>query len=126
MRILQLGHRTAVAADVLALLLFVVVGLVTHHGGLSATEFARDAIPIAGCWLLAGGAFDLYRRPRLRALLATWVTGVTAGVLIRALLRLHLDGGDGVFLVVALCFTLLFVGAARAAASFATMPRLRA
>jgi len=119
MRILQLGHRTAVAVDVLALLVFVLIGLLTHHGGLSATGFARDAIAIAGCWLLAGATFDLYRRPHLRALLATWVTGVTAGVLIRALLRWHLDGGDGVFLVVALCFTLLFVVAARTAVSFA-------
>jgi len=118
MRILQLGHRTAVVTDVLALLVFVTIGLLTHHGRVSAADYARDAIPIAGCWLLAGGAFDLYRRPRMRALIATWVTGVTAGVLVRALLRWHLDGGDGVFLVVALCFTLLFVVTARAAASF--------
>jgi hypothetical protein len=119
MRILQLGHVTAVATDVLALVVFVFIGLLTHHGGLSATGFARDALSIAGCWLLAGATFDLYKRPRLRALLATWVTGVTAGVLVRALVRRHIDGGDAVFLVVALCFTLLFVVVARTAASFA-------
>ena len=120
MRILQLDHITAVATDVAALLVFVVIGLLTHHGGLSATSFARDAIAIAGCWLLAGATFDLYKRPGLRSLLATWVTGVTAGVLVRALIRRHIDGGDAVFLVVALCFTLAFVVAARTAVSFAS------
>jgi hypothetical protein len=117
MRILRLGHRTAVATDVIALLVFVTIGLLTHHGDVSGVDYARDAIPLAGCWLLAGGTFDLYRRPRPRAFVATWLTGVTAGVLVRALLRLHLDGGDGVFLLVALCFTLVFVVAARLSVS---------
>jgi hypothetical protein len=115
--ILRLSHRRAVAADVLALLAFVTVGLWNHKGGLSATGYARDALPIAGCWLVAAGAFDLYKRPTVRAVLSTWITGVTAGVLIRALILWRLDGDDAVFLAVALCFTLLFVLAFRAAAT---------
>ena len=114
--IFQLRHRSAVAADMLALLAFVTVGLFNHHGGVSATGYARDILPIAGCWLLAAGAFDLYKRPRRRALVATWLVGVTAGVLVRALVRWRLDGGDAVFLPVALCFSLLFVLAFRFAA----------
>lgn len=117
-RPLSLPHRTAVVADVVALLAFVTVGLFNHHGGVSAANYARDAIPIAGCWLLAGGAFDLYKRPRARALLRTWLVGVTGGVLVRALVRRHLDGGDAVFLAVALCFSLLFVVVVRILASF--------
>ena len=100
-----------------ALLVFVAVGLVTHHGDVSAVDYVRDALALAGCWLLAAGTFDLYRHPRPRAFAATWLTGITAGVLVRALLRLHLDGGDGVFLLVALCFTLAFVVAARLSVS---------
>jgi len=123
MHILNLSHRTAVATDMLALFAFVTVGLFNHDGGVSATGCARDILPIAGCWLLAAGAFDLYKRPRPRALLATWLVGVTAGVLVRALVRWRFDGGDAVFLPVALCFSLLFVLAFRAVASFA-MPRL--
>jgi hypothetical protein len=118
-RVLRLGHITAVVADVVALLAFVTIGLLNHEGGISAADYARDAIPFAGCWLLAGGGFDLYKRPRLRALLGTWLVGVTAGVLVRALLRWHIDGGDAVFLAVGLVFTLLFVVVARIAASFA-------
>ena len=117
-RILLPSHLAAVGADVVALLAFVTIGLFNHHGGVSAADYARDAVPIVGCWLLAGGAFDLYKRPRVRALLATWLVGVTAGVLLRALLRWHIDGGDAVFLAVALCFTLLFVAVVRIAVSF--------
>ena len=116
-RILAPPHRLAVAADVAALVAFVTVGLVNHHGGVTAAGYAEDALPIVGCWLLAAGALDLYRRPRPRALLGTWLAGVTAGILVRTLVRWHLDGGDAVFLAVALCFSLLFVIAARAAAS---------
>ena len=118
-RLLRLDHRTAVASDVLALLVFVTVGLLNHHGGLSASGYARDALPIVGCWLVAAGAFDLYRRPRASALVGTWIAGVTAGVAIRALTLWRVEGDDAVFLVVALAFTLLFVVAFRLAAGVA-------
>src|SRR5579862_6244545 len=115
-RILALPHRTGVAADLVGLALFVTVGLLNHHGGVSATGYARDLLPIGGCWLVAGGAFDLYRRPRWRALLATWLLGVTFGILVRALVLWRLNGDDAVFLAVALCFSLIFVIACRAVA----------
>jgi len=118
-RILHLSHRRAVAADLLALLAFVTVGLFDHRGGLSATGYARDFLPIAGCWLVAAGAFDLYRRPRPRALVVTWLAGVTGGVLVRSLLLWPPEGDDAVFLAVALAFTLLFVVAFRLAAPLA-------
>ena len=124
MRILRLAHRRAVAADLLALLAFVTVGLLNHRGGLSATGYARDLVPIGGCWLVAAGAFDLYRRPRPRALVATWLAAVTAGVLIRSLVLWPLEGDDAVFLAVALAFTLVFVVAFRLVASLALSRRL--
>jgi hypothetical protein len=114
--IFQLSHRTAVAADMLAIVAFVTVGLINHKGGLSASGYARDVLPIAGCWLVAAGAFDLYKRPRLRALLTTWLAGVTGGILVRSLVLWRLDEDDAVFLGVALCFSLLFVVAFRFAA----------
>jgi len=116
-RVLLLPHRRAVAADLLALLAFVTVGLLNHRGGLSATGYARDFLPFAGCWLLAAATFDLYKRPSAKAFAATWLLGVTGGVLVRGLVRRRLDAGDGVLLVVGLAFTLLFVAAFRLAAS---------
>jgi Mg/Co/Ni transporter MgtE len=122
MHILHLPHRTAVASDVVALVVFVTIGLLNHRGGVSATGYARDALPILACWLLAAGTFDLYRRPRSRALLGTWLAGVTGGVAIRALTLWRFEGDDVVFLCVALGFTLLFVVVFRALAGLA--PRL--
>jgi hypothetical protein len=117
--IFQLSHRAAVASDLLALFAFVTIGLLNHHGGVSVTGYARDILPIAGCWLVAAGAFDLYKRPRWRALISTWLAGVTGGVLIRSLLLWRIEGDDAVFLVVALAFSLLIVLAFRAVSSFA-------
>ncbi len=121
--IFRLSHRPAVASDLLALLAFVTVGLINHKGGVSASGYARDVLPIAGCWLVAAGAFDLYKRPRWRALISTWLAGVTGGVLIRSLVLWRIEGDDAVFLLVALTFSLLFVLGFRAISSFAA-PRL--
>jgi hypothetical protein len=123
---LQLSHLVAVATDLLALVAFVTIGLINHHGGLSATGYARDLLPIGACWLVAAGTFDLYRRPRLRALFATWLTGVTAGVAVRQLILWELHDDDVVFLAVALFFTLLFVLVLRTVASLVAAPRLEA
>ena len=51
-RILLPSHLAAVAADVVALLVFVTIGLFNHHGGVSATGYARDILPIGaiGTW----------------------------------------------------------------------------
>jgi len=114
-RILRLPHLTAVATDVAALIVFVTIGLFAHHGGVTAGGYARTALPLVACWLVAGGAFDLYRRPRLGALALTWACAVPVAVAIRALVVWHAETGDAVFLGVALCFTALFVLVARTA-----------
>jgi hypothetical protein len=97
------------AADALALVAFVTVGLASHGKGLSATGYARDALPLLGGWFAAAALFRLYSRPSGRALAATWLAGITAGVLVRSLVLFRIDRDDAVFLPVALCFTLLFV-----------------
>jgi hypothetical protein len=108
------GHVTRILADAIALLVFVTVGLLSHHGGVSATGYARDALPILGCWYAAAAVFGLYRRPTRGALLRTWAVGVTTGVALRQLVLWSFHWDDLVFLVVALTFTLLFVLVARA------------
>ncbi len=105
--------RNAIA-DAVALLVFVTVGLFSHHGGVSATGYARDALPFLGCWFAAAAIFGLYRRPTRGALLKTWSVGITAGVLVRQLVLWSFHWDDLVFLVVALTFTLVFVLLGRA------------
>ena len=94
--------RTAIA-DALAILVFVTIGLLSHHGDLTARGYARDALPFLGCWFAAALLFRLYSRPGWWRLLATWAFGVPAAVLVRALvLGRHLGGKEAAFLVVSL------------------------
>jgi Protein of unknown function (DUF3054) len=103
-----------ILSDAVALLVFVTVGLLSHHGGVSASGYARDALPLLVCWFAAAQLFGLYRRPTRGALLRTWAVGVTAGIAVRQLVLWSFGWDDLLFLVVALCFTLLFVLAGRA------------
>src|ERR1700678_2699031 len=96
-----------VASDMGAILIFVTIGLVAHHRGLSAAGYARDTLPLAAGWFAAAALFHPYRgRARLRAVVATWACGVPAGVLLRALvLGRTLDGKEASFLGV--CLTMI-------------------
>jgi hypothetical protein len=107
--------RPAVLAlsDALAILVFTTIGLISHEHGLSAGGYAGTALPLLGCWFAAALVLGLYRRRRAGVLLATWLVGVTAGVLLRALVLGHSVEVD--FLAVALVFVLLFVTVLRVA-----------
>jgi Protein of unknown function (DUF3054) len=104
----------AVAADAAALIAFVSIGLFSHGKGLSLSGYAHDALPVLGGWFAAALLFGLYRRPSAQTLVRTWLVGVTAAIAIRALVLFRLDRDDAVFLLVALCFTFIFVLGARA------------
>jgi hypothetical protein len=106
--------RFAIADDTAAIVVFAVIGNLSHHGDVSVRGLARDVLPLLGGWLGAGLVFGLYRRPALWRLAATWLVGVTAGVVVRAAVLSHRNvGKEAAFLAVALVFTLLFALAAR-------------
>ena len=114
MRVVALRPAAAAACDTTAILVFAVVGLLSHRGGVSATGLARDAVPLLGGWFVAAALFRLYVDPALRRLAATWLAGVAGGVILRALvLGHHAVGREAAFLGVALAFTALFVLVAR-------------
>jgi hypothetical protein len=95
--------RLAPIVDALAILVFVTIGLLSHHGDLTLRGYARDALPFLGGWFAAALLFRLYSRPGWWRLAATWAVGVPAAVLIRALvLGRHLGGKEAAFLVVSL------------------------
>ena len=101
-------------ADAAALVLFSVVGLLSHDGAVSASGLARDALPLLAGWFAAALLFRTYRRRSARALLLTWIVGVPLGVALRAVvLGRALEGREAAFLAVALTFTLVFVLALR-------------
>jgi hypothetical protein len=102
------------AADAAAIVVFAVVGLLSHRGGVSAAGLARDALPLLGGWFAAALALRLYLRPTLGRLAGTWLGGITAGVVVRAVVLGHTRvGKEAAFLAVSLAFTLVFVVAAR-------------
>ena len=45
--------RIAAACDAAALVLFAVIGLLSHRGGVSGHGLARDALPLLGGWFAA-------------------------------------------------------------------------
>ena len=97
-------------ADALAIVVFATVGLISHDHGLSATGYARDALPILGAWFVVALALRLYDVQRPGRVFATWAIAVPAGVLIRALaLGRDLNGKEAVFLLVSLVTILIFV-----------------
>ena len=112
----------AAACDASGLLVFAVVGLLSHHGSVSGRGLARDWLPVAAGWFVAAALFRLYLRPSAGRLAATWLAGVTGGVVVRALvLGRSASGSEAAFLAVSLAFTLLFVVAARLLAGIAAV-----
>jgi hypothetical protein len=110
-----LERRLLPFSDALAIVAFATVGLLSHDHALSASGYARDALPLLAGWFAAALLLGTYRRPSTRTLLAAWAVGVPLGVLVRALaLGRSLEGDQAVFLGITLAFTLLFLLAFRA------------
>ncbi len=115
------ARRVALAAgDAGAIVVFVVVGLMSHEEGVTTGEVIRVAVPILALWFGASAFLGTYRRPGLRTLLPTWLVAVIGGVLIRYAIyhRPENAGKLFIFLGVALAFTLLLLLAWRLAARF--------
>jgi hypothetical protein len=112
----------AAFADQTALLVFVTIGLASHHRGFSGGGYARDYLPLGGAWAIAGLGVDLYRKRTWRALLKTWFVGIVVGVVVRSFFAAGGIGKQAAFSAVALCFSLLFALAARVLLSLATRP----
>jgi hypothetical protein len=77
---------------------------------VSATAFVRDALCLVAAWFAVAAAVRLYTRFAWWRLAATWLIGISVGVLVRAAIVGHLAVD---FWAVALAFTALFVLAGR-------------
>ncbi|HZD87679.1 MAG TPA: DUF3054 domain-containing protein [Gaiellaceae bacterium] len=117
--------RVAIACDTAAIVVFAVVGLLSHDGTVTGRGLARDALPLLGGWFALALLVRLYARPARWRLAATWLIGITAGVAVRAAILDHAHvGKEAAFLAVTLSFALLFVLAARVLTAWA-LPRSR-
>ena len=109
-----------VVADAVALAVFVVAGIRSHHEVGALDLFLRNAIPLEAAWFLVATVTGAYRRPGPRTLLVTWVVAVPAGLIARSLWVGSPTGARLlVFLGIGLVFTALFLTAGRALARLA-------
>ncbi len=112
--------KVLVAADGLALLAFVAVGLRSHGIGAIAEVAARNAIPFAVAWVAVGLVVGTYRRRDVRSLVVTWVVAVPSALLVRTWWVGSPTGGRiVVFVAVGLAFTALFLAIGRALVALA-------
>ena len=107
-------------SDGVALVVFVLVGIRSHHEAGAADLFLRNAVPLEVMWFAVVAFSGAYRRPGLRTLLGTWIVAVPAGLVVRTL---WVGSPNGfrllTFLSVGSAFSLIFLLAGRAAAGFA-------
>jgi hypothetical protein len=110
------------ATDAIALALFAVIGLTSHHKGLGLHGLARDALPVLAGWFVAAAVLGTYRRPSWPMFLLTWAVGVGGGVFVRGLvLHRHVLGGRYLtFFAITLAVTLALLLASRWLASLLT------
>lgn len=94
--------------DTVAIFLFAVIGLLSHHEGLSLAGIVRNAVPILLVWFLVAPFLRTYSAPSWRNLLYTWAVAVSAGVWLRFMVLGHPFGtGFFIFWMIALVFTLI-------------------
>jgi hypothetical protein len=108
------------AGDVVALVIFTVIGLVNHKDGVTFSGVLKVMMPLVIVGAIATTIFGTYHRPGIKTLLPAWLVTVPIAILIRKAL-FHTPsswGSTGIFIGVALAFTLLFVMAWRLAARF--------
>ena len=77
------------AGDAIAITLFAVIGLASHHEGESLAGVVRNAGPMLAVFFPVALVMGTYRRPGLRTLAPAWLVGVVGGVLLRAAILGH-------------------------------------
>ena len=99
-----------IAADTVALVVFVLAGMRSHHEGSATWIFLRNAIPLLVAWFAVAALLKTYRTPGFMIVAKTWIVAVPIGLTVRSL---WLGSPTGwrfvVFLAVGLGFTMLFL-----------------
>jgi hypothetical protein len=104
--------------DVVAILVFALIGLKNHKEGITAAGLARNTLPILGVWFAIAPRVGTYERPGVRTLVTTWAIAVPAGIVIRALILHHTVLSKQIsFGIVALVATLVLLLAWRGLAA---------
>ncbi len=107
-----------VVADSIALMVFVVAGIRSHHEVGALDLFLRNAVPLLLAWFAVSIVGGTYRRPEIRTLVWTWLVAVPAGLILRSIWVGSPSGSRLlVFVGIGMAFTLLFLLAGRGVVS---------
>lgn len=119
----RLSRRAAAAIDAVALVAFVVVGVI-QHGGLALAGILRTGVPLLVAWFAVALVVGTYRRVGWVTMLVTWLVAVPLGLVGRSLIRGG-PWGEGLleFGAIAMGFTLLFLVVGRAILAGASLVR---
>jgi hypothetical protein len=104
------------AGDAAMLVLWSVLGLMSHQEGVTLSGLARNSGFVLAGWFAVAALLGTYRRPGWRTFLAAWAAGVSLGVVVRwVALRRPLVADEFVFWAVTLVVTLALLLAWRLA-----------
>lgn len=115
-------RRAAVLAigDVTALLVFTLIGLANHKDGITVSNVLKVMGPLVVVGAFASALFGTYRRPGIGTLIPAWLVTVPIAILIRKA-TFHTPAtwsSTGIFIGVAMTFTLLFISGWRLLARY--------
>jgi Protein of unknown function (DUF3054) len=110
-----------ILADAVALVIFVLAGMRSHHEGGMFEIFLRNAVPLIGVWFVVAALLRTYRIPGLVIVLKTWIVAVPIALVVRSW---WVGSPEGlrilVFVGIGLAFTLLFLLVGRAIVALAS------
>jgi hypothetical protein len=105
--------RAVLIGDVLALLVFLLFGISSHHED-AVSRFLTLALIFVGAWVGTAWAIGTYRPVSNGRLMANLAIAIPIGVLLRVAVVGSLTAGQILtFAIVALVFASIFVGLAR-------------
>lgn len=118
------GYGAWLAADVVLIMLFALLGHLSHYGTLSASGIVTTALPFVLAYLTATAILRPWRRPAalLRTACPLWIGTAAGGLVLRVLFG---ESAALSFQIVAVCVLGLFLIAPRAVAALARNRRRR-
>lgn len=105
---------TVVLFDALALIVFSVIGIFSHHRTFDVAALLRNALPLLLAWFILAPVLGTYQPPSWRRLWVAWLVCIPLGVILRTVILGHPRGSEFFsFLGVTMVATSLLLGGFR-------------
>ena len=113
------GTFALVLFDALALVAFAAIGVASHNRSIDVPSVLRNALPLLIVWYALAPLLGTYKPPSWKALWIAWLVCIPLGVILRAAILGHPNGGEFFsFLSVTMVATCMLLACFRWAARF--------